>query len=81
MAVVVRVENSDGVVGQCDAKCYDAEGGRCSCICGGANHGQGLTMALAKGRELAEVVGKRSTSARVTSDARTAQTVLAGVLD
>lgn len=30
---------------RCDAKCYDAESPGCDCVCGGANHGAGLTVA------------------------------------
>ncbi len=29
----------------CDARCYDAESGECGCVCGGRNHGAGLTRA------------------------------------
>ena len=27
--------------GRCDAKCYDAQGCECDCVCGGMNHGAG----------------------------------------
>lgn len=36
-----------GVLRRCDARCYNATHGRCSCICGGENHGVGLERALA----------------------------------
>lgn len=42
MAVLIRVENSGGVTGQCDKKCYNALFARCRCCCGGKNHGKGL---------------------------------------
>jgi ribosome-associated translation inhibitor RaiA len=30
---------------RCDAKCYNATGAECECICGGLNHGEGLRKA------------------------------------
>ena len=45
MTALITVSNSDGVVGRCDAKCYDATGADCDCICGGKNHGAGLAIA------------------------------------
>ena len=29
----------------CNAKCHDAEGEKCECICGGLNHGVGYEQA------------------------------------
>lgn len=54
MAVLIEIRNSQGVVGRCDAKCYDAEHGECSCICGGVNHGVGFDQAVRNTREMAE---------------------------
>lgn len=51
---LIAVYNSDGCVGRCDAKCYDAKHADCTCICGGANHGAGKTKAMDNTRELAE---------------------------
>lgn len=31
---------------RCDARCYDAKGKKCTCICGGKNHGVGFEKAL-----------------------------------
>lgn len=39
--------------GRCDAKCYNATGAECHCICGGRNHGKGLDRATELTRELA----------------------------
>ena len=44
MPSLIRVCNSDGCRG-CDAKCYNAKGGICDCVCGGANHGIGRKAA------------------------------------
>ena len=54
MAVLIEVRTSSGVVGRCDAKCYNAQHPECECICGGANHGVGLARALENTREMAE---------------------------
>lgn len=32
--------------GRCDAKCYDAQGVECECVCGGMNHGAGIAGAI-----------------------------------
>ncbi|MBN2024965.1 MAG: hypothetical protein JW809_19465 [Pirellulales bacterium] len=45
MATLIAVYNSKGCVGRCDARCYNAIGTHCHCICGGANHGAGLVEA------------------------------------
>ncbi len=31
--------DSGGIKGRCDAKCHDAKGPECECMCGGAYHG------------------------------------------
>lgn len=51
---LIAVYNSDGCVGRCDARCYNAECEECKCICGGANHGAGLKKAQDNTRQLAE---------------------------
>lgn len=51
---LIAVYNSDGCVGRCDAKCYNAECTECTCICGGANHGKGKARALDNTRYLAD---------------------------
>lgn len=30
----------------CNARCYNAKGSKCRCICGGKNHGVGYSKAL-----------------------------------
>ncbi len=49
--VLMSVHNSEGCVGRCDARCYNAKEPHCDCICGGRNHGRGLEKALAQTRE------------------------------
>ena len=39
--------------GRCDAKCYDAKGTACDCVCGGLNHGAGLQVATDHTKHLA----------------------------
>ena len=43
MATVFESWGVDGsLIGRCDAKCHDAKGDKCKCVCGGLNHGVGL---------------------------------------
>lgn len=48
---LIAIYNSDGCVGRCDAKCYNASEPGCDCICGGMNHGAGKAQAIANTRE------------------------------
>lgn len=54
MTTLIAAYNSDGCIGRCDAKCYNATGDSCNCICGGANHGKGLDKARQNTEEMAE---------------------------
>lgn len=54
MTTLIAQYNSDGCVGRCDAKCYDAKKPGCDCICGGMNHGAGAKTAAANTAELAD---------------------------
>ena len=47
MTTLIAAYNSEGCIGQCDAKCHNATQPRCTCICGGVNHGVGLARAQA----------------------------------
>ncbi|GAA2302146.1 hypothetical protein GCM10010149_59350 [Nonomuraea roseoviolacea subsp. roseoviolacea] len=47
MSTLIAVYDSGGLVGRCDAKCYQAHEAACHCVCGGNNHGAGLDQALA----------------------------------
>jgi hypothetical protein len=70
MTLIVAVD-SNGVYGRCDAKCHDATGPKCTCICGGVYHGKGSgTAALRqaiKDRGDAVVVSLRAAGAKVDS--------------
>jgi len=47
MTTIIIRKNKDGVViGRCDARCYNAKGKKCHCVCGGDNHGKGLNAAI-----------------------------------
>ena len=52
MATLIVVSNSEGVVGRCDSRCYEAQSPECDCICGGRNHGLGLERSLESTAEL-----------------------------
>lgn len=55
MATLIAAYNSDGCIGRCDAKCYNATTHDCTCICGGLNHGAGIQKAQENTSLLAEV--------------------------
>lgn len=44
--VLMSVHNSEGCVGRCDARCYNAKHPECDCICHGMNHGKGRDRAI-----------------------------------
>lgn len=45
MTTLISQHNSSGPVGRCDARCHEARGPRCTCICGGRFHGKGFAQA------------------------------------
>jgi len=45
MATIYTAYDSFGLVGRCDARCHNAKGSECRCICGGAFHGVGSRIA------------------------------------
>jgi predicted RNase H-like HicB family nuclease len=51
MTTLLAVYTSDGLVGRCDAKCYEAVQPDCDCICGGYNHGKGRETAIENTRQ------------------------------
>ena len=58
---LISVHNSEGCVGRCDAKCYDADSpaSECDCICHGMNHGAGKTRATDNTRLYADEMIKK----------------------
>lgn len=54
MATLIAVYNSEGCVGRCDARCYDAKEDDCDCICQNLNHGAGRQQAEDNTRQLAD---------------------------
>jgi predicted RNase H-like HicB family nuclease len=78
MATLLVVYTSDGVIGRCDAKCYDAKpGSECDCICGGVNHGQGLAEALCN---VKEALGNAEAAALDLAKYRSKQMIVAAQL-
>ena len=45
MATLLKVETREGHRRLCSSKCYGAHGDKCTCICGGMNHGVGPQQA------------------------------------
>jgi hypothetical protein len=56
MTTLISVHTSDGCVGRCDAKCYEATTPDCDCVCGGRNHGAGKQQAIDNTRDMAETM-------------------------
>lgn len=54
MTTLIAAYNSEGCIGRCDAKCYNATSPECDCICGGMNHGAGRQKAIANTTEMVE---------------------------
>lgn len=47
MSTLISIKTPDGSPGaRCDAKCYNAKGPKCTCLCGGVNHGAGKNNAI-----------------------------------
>jgi hypothetical protein len=55
MATLIAVYNSEGCIGRCDAKCYNAKGPICNCVCGGMNHGCGHSQAIENTADMVEL--------------------------
>jgi hypothetical protein len=51
---LISVYTSEGCIGRCDSKCYEATERECTCVCHGANHGRGITKAMEQTRIMAE---------------------------
>lgn len=58
MTTLLVVGNSEGIVGRCDAKCYEATGPECDCICNGRNHGAGRQVAVERTAQLVDPTGE-----------------------
>ena len=52
MTTLIAIYTGDGCTGRCDAKCYNAWGPECHCVCLGGNHGAGKQEAIASTQEL-----------------------------
>lgn len=46
MVTVLKLQFSSGLIRRCDARCHNAQGKKCTCCCGGTNHGVGLRQAI-----------------------------------
>ena len=47
MTSLIIFKRADGTItGRCDARCHNAKGPICKCICGGINHGVGNNLAV-----------------------------------
>jgi hypothetical protein len=51
MSTLIELRDNGHAAMKCAAKCYNAKSKVCDCICGGLNHGVGLTQAVANTRQ------------------------------
>ncbi|HLI07048.1 MAG TPA: hypothetical protein VKV40_10825 [Ktedonobacteraceae bacterium] len=68
MTTLLAVYTSSGLVGCCNAKCYEAVHPNCECICGGSNHGKGRETAVENTRKLAQAWIRQYTHNRGLTD-------------
>lgn len=66
MTTLIIYETTGGTKRRCDARCHDAKGEKCECICVGANHGVGVKQAMVNTRNMA--AGWIDASAKVNPD-------------
>jgi len=79
VVISIRALSDGAVIGSCCAHCYEAPPHtRCTCVCGGANHGKGSTYALAHTDALIE---KWKHVASVQLHPGSQQTTIPGIFD
>lgn len=54
MPTLLTWDDAGGQKRRCDAKCYNAKHAKCTCICGGTNHGKGLKKAIENTMQMAD---------------------------
>lgn len=52
MVTLISVYSGGRCIGRCDAKCYNAKGPKCTCCCGGVNHGKGWAQSTLNTEEM-----------------------------
>lgn len=60
MTVLIKQKSNGRRTRVCSARCYNAKGPNCVCICGGANHGVGLEQATENTEKMAEELAKKA---------------------
>ncbi len=56
MVTLITVEYSSGLKRRCDSRCYNSRTSKCTCVCGGRNHGKGLPAAVDNTREISALL-------------------------
>ena len=46
MVIIQEYAQNGTKLRRCDARCYNAKGKKCFCICGARNHGKGIDFAV-----------------------------------
>lgn len=69
MATLITHTTGDGSqTRRCDARCYEAKHDKCTCICGGANHGIGHNKAVENMRQVYEQLLDADPTAEIKCD-------------
>lgn len=55
MATVLKLKFASGKIIRCDARCHNAKGDKCTCICDGTNRGVGFRQAILNSRTILPV--------------------------
>lgn len=66
MATLIRVKFGNKKIRRCDARCYNAVGEKCKCVCNGKNHGGGIIAAIDKMNTVKKHVNKQYKHATAT---------------
>lgn len=59
MVIIQEYAQNGTKLRRCDARCYNAKGKKCSCVCGAMNHGKGIDFAVQNGHYLLNELRKQ----------------------
>lgn len=67
MATLIKQVGNSGTR-RCDAHCYGAKGDKCTCVCGGVNHGKGLQQALENTKAMATSILEQANNTEIAGE-------------
>jgi len=66
--LITMTKSGGGPTRSCDGRCHEAKGSKCTCICGGVNHGIGHKKAVENVRKVYEDLLDTDPTARIHCD-------------